>query len=155
MQNAPPFLIAKEFLIFQQTFCYSEIGICKSPAFVHFRHKAYLLPITPQIWVVSSELSLLPENPPSGSFLGASWAPPPLAGCQTVGQSVQKSRIAAASLEKGTSAGLPQAPTYVSGCWVSVSSPHTAEQACPDQEGSVSRGELSYKREERNSLQVC
>lgn len=54
MQNAPPFLIAKEFLIFQQTFCYSEVGTGKGPAFVHCRHKAYLLPIAPQVWVVSS-----------------------------------------------------------------------------------------------------
>lgn len=149
MRNAPPLLIAKEFLTFQQTFCYSETGACKSPAFVHFllaaRHPSGLGCL---FWAP------LPENPPSASFLGGSWAPPPLAGCQTVGQSVQKCRIAAASLEKGTSAGLPQAPTYVSGRWVSVSSPHTAEPACPDQEGSVSRGELSYKREEGNSLQA-
>lgn len=102
MQNAPPFIIAKEFLVFQQTFCSSEAGTFKSTAFVLFRHKAYLLVIpcqSPHRFGLSL-LGPFTRKTPSVSLLGASWAPPPPTGCQAIGQNAQKSRITADSLRR-------------------------------------------------------
>lgn len=88
VQNAPLFVIAMESLLFQQMCCSREVGTFKSTAFVHFRDKACLLLSSCQspFRLGLSPWAPVPENPTLGSFLRASWAPPPLLGCQTIGQ---------------------------------------------------------------------
>jgi hypothetical protein len=93
--------------MFLQTFCSNDVGTFESTAFIYFMHKDSLLVSHCQSPFRSRPLY---QKLLSGFFLGVSWAPPPLSGCQAIGQSAQKSGITAVSLEKGISAGFPLGP---------------------------------------------
>lgn len=92
--------------MFQQTFCSSEVGTLQHLSL--FGTRLTCLSVTANL-PLRFGLSLLGPST-SNSFLGASLAPPSLLGCQAIGQSAQKSEIAAVSLEKGIRAGFPLGP---------------------------------------------
>lgn len=64
-----------------------------------------------------------PETLKPGSFLGASWAPPPSLGCQATGQHAQKSGVAAVSLDKSIREGFFPGPMHLAWSRASAYSP--------------------------------